>query len=485
MKSLVFFSRLRLADLYGSIHEHLSIDYRIIHLAYSSVEAEKLQNIYKIKNVIIFQDLIKSVYNDFVYNPEFNDIIDKEIVTISSGRFNLNHAIQNDRTFEILDYHDSLLLCQLYYKFWNDFIRANNVEFLFHEPPSLFLNHIASILCEKYGATYVNMNIAQGLDENNWIVYENDSANAFEVNYWMKHFEIKDEDIINAEEFITHFCKIKTNWLPQLNTSRSKSKVIFVIKHIKQLIFNSFKRPKKRGGILDHVNNYQLSNSFKSNIYSFTNRWLILTKLKYDDFNANYNYYYYPMHLEPEAVVLYYGDGIYKDQIKLIENIACSLPSNAYLFVKEHPHSKYVRNYSEYAKLQSIPNVKLLNPSINGRSVIEKSKGIITINGSSGFEGLLFGKKVYAFGNIFYTYSPNCYYVKNIRDLRKILYETLDSSFKADDFRKFLAVYLKSIHNGFTLFYTNKPELSNINIADNGLFVAKGINKYVDLKKVP
>ena len=45
---------------------------------------------------------------------------------------------------------------EIYYHFWSKIIKDYKIDFIFHEPTSLFMNHIASILYAKYGAAYVS-----------------------------------------------------------------------------------------------------------------------------------------------------------------------------------------------------------------------------------------------------------------------------------------------------------------------------------------
>ena len=82
---------------------------------------------------------------------------------------------------------------------------------------------------------------------------------------------------------------------------------------------------------------------------------------------------------------------IYANQVKLIENIAASLPVGYYLYVKDHPHELAYRKAEDYRRLMQIPNVRLLRKSIPGKLVIRNAVGVFTINGTAGFEGLLLG----------------------------------------------------------------------------------------------
>ena len=93
-------------------------------------------------------------------------------------------------------------------------------------------------------------------------------------------------------------------------------------------------------------------------------------------------FYFYPLHLEPESVVLYSGRGMYQNQVKLIQNIAAQLPPGDILYVKDHPHDHGYRSADDYIALNSVPNIKILEHNFPGKSVIKKSKGVFTINGT-------------------------------------------------------------------------------------------------------
>ncbi len=78
--------------------------------------------------------------------------------------------------------------------------------------------------------------------------------------------------------------------------------------------------------------------------------------------------------------------------IKLIENIAEQLPPGCFLYIKDHPHRPAFRDMVYFERISLILNVKLVNPSVEGMDIIQNSKGIITISGTSGFEAILLNK---------------------------------------------------------------------------------------------
>lgn len=124
-------------------------------------------------------------------------------------------------------------------------------------------------------------------------------------------------------------------------------------------------------------------------------------------------YAYFPLHVEPEASTMVLAP-FHVDQIPLLWNISKSLPVNMKLYVKEHVPMLGKRPLSYYRKIKKIPNVRLIDPFCDSHELIKRAGIIITITGTVGWEGLLYGKPVISFGNAFYNASG---LVKNIPDV--------------------------------------------------------------------
>ena len=94
----------------------------------------------------------------------------------------------------------------------------------------------------------------------------------------------------------------------------------------------------------------------------------------------------------------------YTNQINLVETIAKSIPINYVLYVKEHPFQKHKswRSIDDYKKIKNIPNVRFLHPNVNAQEVLEKSQGVITISGATGFEALFYHIPIIMFGDEYY-----------------------------------------------------------------------------------
>src|SRR5205823_6797277 len=93
------------------------------------------------------------------------------------------------------------------------------------------------------------------------------------------------------------------------------------------------------------------------------------------------------------------------DQLALIHYIAKSLPAGHDLMVKEHPAMKGYRDLSYYRRLKEMYNVHLMSPRTDSHELIKASDAVFTITGTTGWEGLLYGKPVIAFGPLCYGFA--------------------------------------------------------------------------------
>lgn len=481
MKTLVLFSRCELVHLYGRISNSLSKKYFIIHIAYSDKEEKILRSKYGIFQVINFKKEITLNYHNEKIDLKVIDLIDSLIIEHSNERFNLNSSIQSDRTFEFLSYNECLLLCQIYYKFWNDIISSRRIDYILHEPNSLFMNQIASIICNQFNTKFISQIQVYGIEPFNFLVVLSDNGISEEISNYFGKSKISIEEAERITAFLYNFRNTYTTFFNKY-AKRKINLLGLLFASFKIILLSSKNKIKQtlcKFDITAHLELFHLQNkSLISEIHKIWSNYLIL---KYDEYRSEFTYYYYPIHSEPEAVVLYWGDGIYKNQVKLIENIAAQLPPNCYLYVKDHPHAGAYRNFSDYKKIKAIPNVKLLNPDLSGKRIITNSLGVITINGTSGFEALLLNKQVYTFGNCFYNQCPRVKYINNIRDLRQVLYANFNVVYEDDEvLLNFISIYLKSIHPGFTDYFVDFPKLHAIDEDKNAEIVAKGLIEYFE-----
>jgi hypothetical protein len=246
------------------------------------------------------------------------------------------------------------------------------------------------------------------------------------------------------------------------------------------LVFRLIRRElKKSNGIQpkEHISKF-LENNNKDIFRELENIFGRIFLDLYSSPNKNDKYFFYPLHLEPEAVVLYYAEGWYNGQVKLIENIAMQLPPNTFLYVKDHPHGGQYRDIDDFKRIITIKNVKLIQPDISGKSIIRNSLGVITINGTAGFEALLLNKYVFCFGKAFYTSFKGVVYLNEIKKLREAIYRTNFNEENNFDIEE-INCFLKCSHEGFVGYFSNRHLKLGIDSDVNSKIVANGISSLI------
>ena len=155
----------------------------------------------------------------------------------------------------------------------------------------------------------------------------------------------------------------------------------------------------------------------------------------------NEKFLYFPLQSEPEASIQM-NTPFYTNQINLIETIAKAIPINYVLYVKEHPLQKVKlwRSIDDYKKIKNIPNVRFLHPSVNAQEVLEKSQGVISLFGATGFEALFYRKPVILFGDEYYDKLSMVTKIEKITNLSEQIRNAL-TNFKFNE--KELSMFVK------------------------------------------
>jgi len=489
IKKIVLFSRNDLTHLYGGISKYIENDsIEIIHLAYSTRDEKILKDDYQIMNVVNFQNEIALLIECEKLDIELVQQIDNLIIEQTNNRFCLNSSIQSDRTFAGLDYKNILILVQVYYKFWNKLITEKKFDLLMHEPVALFSLQIASVICKKNGSQYLTQIQVFGENDFNWIFVSADNGFAVEMPGMLSlKNKLSEESKKRVESYLNKFRKDFVLLLPEIASKRknpSEAGLVNFSFNLLKTTLNYFIRKVRKKQINfplhEHIEKYSYYSRLKLS-EQLKNQWDEYFHVKYDEFDTQKKYFFYPMHTEPEAVVLYWGDGLYKNQIKLIENIAAQLPPDYFLYVKFHPVVKDERNYLDFKRLKAVPNIKVIRPNTPGKQLVFNSCGVITINGTAGFEAVLLNKPVFVFGNSFYDLSDRVLKINHIKDLRTHIYNSLNKHFVDDEsLLQFVYSFLNISKSGFIAYYSNFRNLLNIEKTQNEILVYQG---FIDFLK--
>ena len=120
---------------------------------------------------------------------------------------------------------------------------------------------------------------------------------------------------------------------------------------LKDVSFES-KKLQRYFAVLNFFLNYKINQNYHFSYYGMTKSKILTSKIKRycrrtklnffieknfkKTLNGEYPYVYFPLHYEPERVLLQDAP-FYGDQLSLITNIAKSLPIEYKLYVKDHP----------------------------------------------------------------------------------------------------------------------------------------------------
>jgi len=142
------------------------------------------------------------------------------------------------------------------------------------------------------------------------------------------------------------------------------------------------------------------------------------------------NFILYPLNQPYDEQLLVRGSN-FVDTYKNIDLILKNLPINFKLVVKEHPVNPGMLSYKKIKQLKkNYNNLVFIDPNFPIREIIKKSKGLITINSTSGIEALFCGKKIIVLGESYYRYNNMVFTPNSEEELKmNILELTKDYNF--------------------------------------------------------
>ena len=168
---------------------------------------------------------------------------------------------------------------------------------------------------------------------------------------------------------------------------------------------------------------------------------------------TNNKFIYFPLHVDPERTISI--DAPYQtNQLEVIMNIVKSMPIDYILYVKEHHNQRY-RNWRElsfYKSLIDLPNVKLIHHEVNPSEILQKASLIITITGTSGFEGLLYQKPAITLADVSYMRLSSVFRIEKMEELPSVIKKMLGVRVDFNELKEFVETILK---NSFEFNLTN------------------------------
>lgn len=127
---------------------------------------------------------------------------------------------------------------------------------------------------------------------------------------------------------------------------------------------------------------------------------------------------YYPLHVQIESVLLV-GAPFLTNQLEIITHIVKSMPVGYQLYVKDAPMNKGRgwRDLSFYKAIMTLPNVKLLHPSINPMEIIKNCSLVVSVSGTTALEAAFYEKPSIVFVDTDFSILPSVYKLNSIEEL--------------------------------------------------------------------
>ena len=216
--------------------------------------------------------------------------------------------------------------------------------------------------------------------------------------------DIEHKYLITPDKNLAH----DNEWAYNFINNYDKSEAPFWIKKKKQEIFfiryknilrNIFKE-KKTFKFIDNNYTAYLNKSFRGIIHDKFKKkyWRYFSKLYSKSIkDIDTKYIYFSFHQEPEANLMIHNLQN-TNQINVLENLSKYCPINYKIVAKCHPN-QIEKPPEFYKKVNSLPNVILVNQNEGSRDIIRKAEVIFCISGTLIMEALLMKKKVLVYGN--------------------------------------------------------------------------------------
>jgi len=185
----------------------------------------------------------------------------------------------------------------------------------------------------------------------------------------------------------------------------------------------------------------------KTKIFSKMISMLIKTRFREYFIDKNFlkklpkdeKFIYFPLHDEPEGVV-FLSAPYFTNQLEVIANIAKAIPVEYKLYVKEHQimRKRRWRPISYYKQIMSLPNVRLIHPSVKNLELIKNCAVVTTIAGTAGVEAAFYLKPSINLIDSGYSMLPSVYHLKNLEELPKVIKQALSTKIQILDLNNYV-----------------------------------------------
>lgn len=417
------------------------------------------------------------VYEIYSYLDENWDKYDinnyKDRLSILKEKYienNIWEMFYTDRFLINYNFEDSVKFILLHFDFYEHIFQSEAPNFFLNEAVAIFSSYVAVVVAEKNQCFYLGTVIARDDSQNKFFFFNDVYQSNLEMQKLFFENKFTDEQLLEASEYLYEFREKQQ--IPAYMNAHKKSPQ-FKLKYLLYPFKYLYTGLNKDYNIKTHYMEYgQKFNDSFSPLTMYIRH--LFSKKYYNSCDKQDKYYLYTLHFQPEASTLVCAKK-YEKQLFAIDNIAKSIPIDTVLYVKEHYAALGHRNIHFYKQLQKYPNVKLIDPFESIHNLIINSEAVIVLTNTTGFESIMYNKKVFILGKVFYDFFDN---VEKIEDVFTEKYKLLDTKTTTTDEEiiRFIASYKQSLSEG-CMYATFEKYLSDDNIKKVAIAILKEVKK--------
>lgn len=149
------------------------------------------------------------------------------------------------------------------------------------------------------------------------------------------------------------------------------------------------------------------------------------------------DFIYAPLHHQPERTTVPDG-GVFGDHVAQLALLSACLPAGWTVLVKEHPSQlsaagfgEQARNEAFYDTLATMPGVRFVPRDAPSFELIDRSRAVATITGSSAWEAVVRGVPALVFGHVWFRTAPGVFAVQTRAECETAL-ARIAAGFKVD-----------------------------------------------------
>lgn len=329
----------------------------------------------------------------------------------------LDHSIGSDRFITGYSANERLNILKKVVTFWENIYEQYKPNYIVNEIVALEVSEIMYIEARKRDIRYLAFGAFPVKKSFYWHINPFHSSMPERLNT----IEPTVQDYIDAQAYIdkVNSGPIDNPFIKEYKLGKDLARLEILLK---QLVRNILVRFSVRNKVIRQICYGSCIDYFVKEIGYYFH--YLLRSSSYDDLNKikrDDECVFYPMHFEPEAT-LFYMSTYYDNQLALVENLLKCLPENQFLVVKEHPAQAGFLLQKSWRKLKNrFPNLMLIKAEVSSKEIILRSKVVVTLVSTAGFEAVVLGKPVIVLGKIYFDVFDGVNYCSTFEEVYDLL----------------------------------------------------------------